>query len=454
MIPLSELLKQDRPLARSSVPDEPVQVRRAHDDICRRWPNVDEVDPETDAEALALEMEHRRRNDDWRHFSWSDARRTAVALLDSGLWEDKRFKPLFYFTLHRIPGANGAYVRSMFRKYLETFDLASDATHNLAAVLKRHWSAAALPIGSLAHHLRIFDLPDRHAPVGRPPHLDPTRIIAEYMDKQHDPFGALRAAGMEAPHGPGLMQAAHLRFVEKVAPRIRDGDLDAIRRLLDWISPDSRRPLQGNGAGKAIDALLRPWSTEHPSPRVQELLETRLVRAYGDPRVTEWPACDGASRDVVLKWLAGATIQVFFDIVTQADGSHMWSDREGLWRDLYEEGRITQACFALSQKGVDIARRLDNRREDVALVEFAENRSSTAQDRQKCLLMMSIDGRWVVEGSHSFPTWVFPRQDITTFTPYEDSYTCDQFRDAQGPERPERIVHSSAWKDAVMTALQ
>ena len=443
-MPLSELLKQDRPLVRSPVPDEPVQVRRAHRNIHRQWPEVDDVDPETDAEALALEMEDRRRNDDWRGFSWSDARRTAVALLDSGLWEDERFKPLFYFTLHQIgPGVNGAYVRSIFRKYLETFDPASDATRNLAAVLKRHWSATALPISSLAHRLRIFDLD-----------TDPSRTIAEYMDKQDAPFRALRVAGMEAPHGPGLMQAAHRQFVEKVAPRIRDGDLDAIRRLLDWISPNSGRPLQGNDAGEAIDALLRPWRTKQPSQRIQTLLETRLVRAYGDPRVAEWPACDGASRDVVLKWLAGATIRVFFDIVTQADGSHMWSDRKGLWRDLYEEGRVTHAWFALSKKGVDIARRLDNRRGGIALAKFAENRSSTAQDRRKCLLMMSIDGRWVVEGSHSFPTWVFPRQDLTTFTPYEDSYTCDQFRDAQGPERPERIVHSSAWKDAVMTALQ
>lgn len=447
MTALSELLKQDRPFGRPSVPKEPVEVRRAGDNIYRRWPDVDSVDPETDAEALALEMERRRRNDDWRGFFWSDVRRTAIALLDSGLWKDKRFKELFYFTLRQIgPKANGPYVRSMFRKYLDTFDRASNATLRLADVLKRHWRVTTLPIGSLVHHFRIFD-----------PDTDPPRTIAEYMDNQHDPFRALRTVGMEAPHGAGLMQAAHLHFVEKVAPRIRDGDLETVKRLLDWISsPNREHPLQGDGAGKAMDALLLPWAADDPGSDIKTLLEMRLVGAYGDPRgktAGAWSACSGGSRDVMLKWLAGATIQVFFDIVTQADSTHMWSHRKRLWRDLYEEGRITQAWFALSNKGMDIARSLEDKPDSIALAR-AENTSLSPQDRKKCLLIMRIDGRWIVEGSHNFPTWVFPRGDLTTFRPYENSYTCEQFRNARGRERPERIVHSSAWKNAVLTALQ
>ena len=448
MTALSDLLRQDRPFVRSSVPkEEPVEVRRAGDKIRRRWPDVDAVDTETDAEALAKDMERRRRNDDWQGFFWSDVARTAIALLDSGLWQDKRFKELLDFILRQIgPGADGPFVRSMFRKYLDTFDPASNATRCLADVLRRHWPVTNLPIGSLVHHLRIFDLD-----------TDPPRTIAEYMDNQHDPFRALRTVGMEAPHGAGLMQAAHLHFVEKVAPRIRAGDLETVKRLLDWISsPNREHPLQGDGAGKAMDALLLPWATDDPGSDIKTLLETCLVRAYEDPRgktAGAWSACSGGSRDVMLRWLAGDTIPAFFDIVTQADGSHMWADRNGFWRDLHEEGRVTQAWFALSKKGMDIARSLEDKRDGIALA-GAQNASSKPLDRKKCLLMMCIDGRWIVEGSHNFPTWVFPKGDLTTFRPYEDSYTCEQFRNAQGHERPERIVHSSAWKNAVLKALQ
>ena len=127
MTPLSELLKQDRPFVRPSVPAEPVEVRRAGENIRRRWPDIDTVDPETDPETLASEMERRRHNGDWRELYWLDVTRTACVLLDSGLWRDRRFTRLFDFLLDQIgPGAgrpaNGPYVRAMFRKYLDTFD--------------------------------------------------------------------------------------------------------------------------------------------------------------------------------------------------------------------------------------------------------------------------------------------------------------------------------------------
>ena len=448
---LSELLKQDRPFVRRSVPAEPVEVRRAGEDIRRRWPGVETVDPETDPEILASKMERRRRSGDWREFYWLDVTRTACALLDSDLWRDRRFARLFDFLLDQIgPGtgrpANGAYVRAMFRKYLDTFDPASGATRDLAKALKEHWPEAALPVGTLVHHFRIFDLDTA-----------PPQTVAAYMDNQDEPFRALREAGMEAPHGAGLIQVAHLHFVSTLAPRIRNGDLDAAEKLLDWIDPpDLGTPLQGPGAGKAMDALLLPWCTRDPEPALKKLLETRLVSAYGDPRINVagiWAACSGEARLVMLKWLAGATIKVFFDIVTQADSSHMWSDRKDLWNDLYEEGRVTQAWFALSYEGAAIARRLDRGREGIGLA-FARNKSQSAQDRQKCLLLMDVDGRWVVEGSHNFPTWVFPRRSLTTFRPYEKSYTCDQFRYIAGPEQPERIVHLGAWRNKVLTALQ
>ena len=38
--------------------------------------------------------------------------------------------------------------------------------------------------------------------------------------------------------------------------------------------------------------------------------------------------------------------------------------------------------------------------------------------------------------------------------PYDDSYTCDQFRYIPGPERPERIVHLSNWRNKVLMALK
>ena len=447
MTRLSELLGRERLLARPSIPAEPVAVVRAAKRIRRRWPYAEALDPETDAEMLALEMERRRRADDWRDFYWADVTRTANVFLGGDLWRERRFRGLLDFLLEQIgSGARLVYLRAMFRKYLETFDPESSLTRGLAEALRMCWRETGLPIDRLIHYFGVFDID-----------AAPYQKLAEYMDRVSEPFQTLRGEGIEAPHGPGLMQLAHRRFVSALAPRIAEGDFAATEKLLDWLSPESARvPLEGPDASAAIDALLLPWRLHDPDQGLKNVIETRLIGAYGDPRIKNigvWRTCSDDARRVILKWLTGATLKVFFDIVSEAEHSHMWPDRRQLWIDLFEKGRITQAWFALSERGAAIARRLIQERKGASL-KFARNKSRTAKDRYKCLLIMNVDDRWVVEGSHSFPTWVFPRGNLSTLRPYEERYTCDQIRYFQGLEKPERIVHLGDWRNKVLAALQ
>ena len=447
MTSLSERLRKGSPIAWRSMLDEPVAVQRAAASIARCWPHVDVEQVETDPKRLVRDADRRRRAGDWSDFYWTDVDRAARALIDSGLWRHARYADLLQFLLEQVrPGVNRPYLRTLFRKYLETFDPASPLTRAFAPALKVHWREAALPVEALVTQFRIFDL-----------NPSPAQVIAAFMVGQDDPFGALRALGVEAPHGPGLIAAAHPFFVSSLAPRIAKGESVATHRLLSWLKPDGEDdPLQGASAAQAIDALLEPWEEQVPDPDLQHLIEARLLAAYGDPRIRStgaWSLITAGARRVILKWLAGATIEVFFDIVTRADRTHMWSDRKRLWMDLFDDGLITQAWFALSDAGTGVAERLRRQHDEIPLA-FGRNRSSSSQDRNKCLLIMNVQGRWVVEGSHNFPTWVFPPGDLSVLVPYEDSYTCDQFRDIRGAERPERIVHLGDWRNKVLTALR
>ena len=448
MTTLSELLRNKRPFDLPRMRGEPAAVLQSARRIYARWPDVVAESVETDPDSLVEEMERRRRVGDWREFYWADVTRATLALIDSGLWREDRYGGLLVFLLGLlVPGVNRPFVRTLFRKYLDTFDPGTKLTRGLARVLKESWIHTDLPIGSLVHRFRIFELD-----------TNPPRAIATFMVHHKEPFRALREAGMEVPHGPGLMAAAHRYFVSGLAPRIEKGDEGASRKVLDWIDPTNEvHPLQGPDAGRAIEALLLPWRTVDPDPPMREVIESRLVNAYGDPRIRQagvWAAVSDDAREVILRWLADATMEVFFEIISQAVFSHMWKDRKGLWIDLYEKGRIRQAWFALSKQGVAIARRMMRKRRSIELG-FAENRSRVAEDRNKCLLIMNIDGKWVVEGSDNFKTHVFPRGRLSTWKPYEDSYTCEQFRDIKGREEPERIVHYPySWCNRVLTALQ
>ena len=278
-------------------------------------------------------------------------------------------RTLLQFLLDQVrPGVNRPYLRTLFRKYIETFEPGSRLTRALAPVLKDHWREATLPVEALVTQFRIFNLDP-----------SPAQVIAAFMAGQEDPFAAVRSVGVEAPHGPGLMASVHPFFLSSLAPRIAEGEPAATRRLLAWLKPPGEdEPLQGAGAAQAINALLQPWDGRAPDPDLQHLIEARLLAAYGDPRIRStgaWSLISAGARRVILQWLAGATIEVFFDIVTRADRSHMWSDRKRLWMDLFDDGLITQAWFALSDAGTSVAERLRRQDDEIPLA-FGRNRSS------------------------------------------------------------------------------
>ncbi|MCY4320546.1 MAG: EH signature domain-containing protein [Alphaproteobacteria bacterium] len=447
MTSLSEHLKKGRSTLRQPMPDEPVAVLRACASIARTWPGIEIEPTEEDPEQLVRDVERRRRTGNWSDFYWADLDRASRALIDNGLWRNRRHRRLLQFLLDQVrPGVNRPYLRTLIRKYLETFDPRSTLTRKLAPVLKAHWREAKMPVEPLVTQFRIFD-----------PEPAPSQVIASFMIRQENPFAALRGLGVEAPHGPGLMASAHSLFLSTLAPRIATGESAATRRLLSWLNPEGEHaPLEGPGAAQALDVLLLPWERGDPDSDLRHLIEARLLAAYGDPRIEStgfWSSVCGRARRVILRWLASSTIQVFFDIVTQADRSHMWSDRKRLWMDLVDENLISEAWFALSENGSTIADRLYRENNETPLA-YARNRSRLSQDRRKCLLIMNVQGHWVVEGAHDFPTWVFPPGDVSVLTPYASSYTCEQIRDIRGSEQPKRIRHDSQWRNNVITALR
>ena len=422
-----------------------VHVCRAEEKIRQRWPDVDVFDTSgCDAEQLALEMDRRLKQNDWREFYWADAARTASAFIESELWKNHRFANLFDFLIEQIgTDGNRMYMRSLFHKYLETFSPPQTLTRRLAANFSADetWKEIDLPAKLVNIH-NIFNVDSA-----------PERI-AENMLENPCPFSALLQSGIKAPHSLGLMDRAHEKFLAKLAPLIKNQNDAAIRKMLKWLNPPAHNSvLHGKGAAAAVDAILLACYKREPDISTKDKIKSRLIAAYGDPRLERtgtWAICREDAKRVILKWITETTIKAFFDIISQCEQSHMWTDRKTLWIDLYKDGHIAEAWFALSGRGAQVARDLAERSEDPSLTNFAENHSLSAQDREKCLLIMQISGRWVVEGSHSFKTHIFQSGDMTSVTPYEDAYTCEQFRLAT---RAKRIWHYANWRNRVTEEL-
>lgn len=462
---LSSLLTSDRPeqyRGRQQI-GEPVALRRAVRRVDQAYPDIDPDVREEDREQLVRELDRRQRADNWRDYTWADLQRAARALLQpsrsrqrsrpapwnigpsrSGgpLHQRREYRPLVPFLLAQInERAKPRFLRTMYRLYLSTFNRRSSLTQQLARRLDGSVQHTSLP---LRRAVDLGVLKPRSA----------VENLTARMAVEPSPFEFIKDIGIEAPHGEGLMAQVHERFVRlHSAAQLRRDQTESLR-LLNWIAPPNAHPMEA-GVELGIDALLAPWEHSEPDQELRKKLETTLIRGFGDPRITRtgaWPRCRADVRAVMMRWLAGETIEVFFEIISKAVTSHMWDDRRGLWMELYQASRIHEAWFALSPRGEEVARSLKRSR-DVPL-EYGRNGSWNSGDRDKCLLIMRIDrDRVVVEGSHSFKTHVYRRGDHRSVALYENTYDCDEVRGHGRTGRANAFVHHSAWERRVRAAL-
>ena len=466
---LSSLLEPDRPGQNRSSRQparrigEPVALRHAARQVDQTYPDIDPDVKEEDREQLVRELDRRQRSDDWRDYTWADLQRAARALLQpsrsrqrgrSGRWniapsrssdalhEQREYRPLVPFLLAQVDEqAKPRFLRTMYRLYLSTFNRRSSLTQQLARRLDSCVPHKSLPI------LRAVDL-------GILKPRSAVENLAARMAAHPSPFEFIKDIGIEAPHGEGLMAQVHERFVRQHrATQLRHDQVQSLR-LLNWIAPPNAHPMEA-GAELGINALLAPWERSEPGQELRKRLETALIRGFGDPRIIRtgaWSRSEPDARAVMMRWLAGETIEVFFEIISKAVTSHMWANRRGLWTELYRASRIHEAWFALSPRGEEVARRLRGN-QDVPLA-YGRNESWNSGDRDKCLLVMRIDrDRVVVEGSHSFKTHIYRRGDRRSVSLYENTYDCDNVRDHGRTGRANAFVHHSAWEQRVRAAL-
>ncbi len=441
---LTEILKSHSKPAFVPHLGNPKSVIDAANSIRDRWPNLETMNDHANGRQHAEELRRRIKDDDWQDYYWSDLVRVANTVFASRELRTE-FQSVSEFLIDQIRSdASRVFLGAMFSQYLATYEPMSEVISDFATALKRNqcWRKIMPAIDSLVSTFHILD-PDRH----------PHKLIANFMKEQDSPFEEVQKKGIRAPHGQGIMSYAQYDFISQLALNIERKSESDIDQLLNWMCPVSAQPLQGNYAPMAIDALLLPWRDEEPGPDLKKRIESRLCEAYGDPRVKVgvWGECNDEAKGVMCRWMTSKTIDLFFDIVSQVNGSHMWPDRKIFWENLLREGQISDAWFALSESGAAKARKI--KEDDDLPLEFATNVSKNKADREKCLLLMKVNDRLVVEGTHNFAVRVFPSPIRTRVRLRQERYDCDAVRSAGNMEGAKLTPHNGDWQNRVMIDL-
>lgn len=408
-------------------------LERKKNAVLTRWPDVVVTPPEKDRERLVREMLRRLVDDEWGDTPMSLVTSAARALFD----EERRERPElsrlreFYYDEIRA-STRRSFLDAMLSVYLASYQPGSAHTQALASALSSAWAG----IGAQGRSL-FQNIPEILDPVEAP------AAVAAKMRGMEDCWNGLKVIGLRLPHAPGLMDHAHLAFVELMRPALKSRP--ALEQLFNWLKPDGQ-PARMSGAGEAIAAVIEPWLNKDPHQDDLAFITESLVSLYGDPRVVNGGAWAGVPREhraVMMRWLTGENIRFFLDVISAVEKSHMFAPRRAFWLSLHEQKRIDAAWVAFSDSGFKLARRLRHRSGE-GVLEFGRQTAGGSR-KDTSLLILQIGKRIVVEGSHSYKIHIFKENNRNAPEFYQEEYDCEEIRKKSDHEE----AHIGNWTERV-----
>ena len=402
--------------------------------ILDRWPDVVANPPVKDRERLVLEVLRRWQTNEWEGTYMSFISQAVRALFDTERQARADLSDLRKFFYKEIKiSKRRSFLDAMLSIYLVSYQPRAAHTKELASALASNQDRIGARGRQLIEKLPVL--------------LDPVRApvaIADQMTLMEDCWSGLKLLGLRTPHSPGLMDHAHLAFVEKVRPSL--DEKSALKHLFSWLKPEGQNPRMA-GASEAITAVLDPWLTRDPPQDDLRFIIENLIGIYGDPRVDGGGAWAGVPSDnlaILMRWLTGENIRFFLDVVSAVETSHMWEPRRKFWLSLYNQERIDAAWVAFSASGATHARRQLASRGNKSVVSFGRQIAGGSRN-ETSLLILKIGNKIVVEGSHNYKVHIFKANNPKAPKLYQPSYDCEVIRAIAGAEAKSHLGDWQSW---------
>lgn len=447
---LSKILSRQVELRTAAPLSPPKLLTDAIQRLDKRWPDtVTKVD-EKDREALAIEFAERATRNDWAGVKPAALPTAASAAFDPALRERPELHPLRTFLYSEVAASTRSRLLGpMLSVYLETYEPRAAHTRSLAEGLSKRKSWQPTSRKQLLDAFPEILDPDEGA-----------RLLGQRMALSEMPYQMLRDGRYPAPHSEGLIDHAQPAFLNALRPGLESGDRKTYDRVLNWVAPEGEISARQRHGESVLDALLQPWRVSEPSEAMKKHLLDALVSSFGDPRLKSggvWSAVNEQERQTFFRWLTGATLEAFLDIVSKAengvDEQRMWSNRRSFWRGLYKDKKIDAAWVALSDNARRIAHGEASRANDDALLRFGRQ---TAKDgrAKTSILILQCGSKIVVEGSHSYKVHIF-RQDAPGAPKlFQTHYDCEKIRLLADQGRGEAKAHQGEeWKNWVLERI-
>jgi|GEM_PF-784817 hypothetical protein len=189
-------------------------------------------------------------------------------------------------------------------------------------------------------------------------------------------------------------------------------------------------------AGETISACLDPWLREPPAPNAPlEEIKAFLIRVIGDPRLRpeRWRAAPEACAQLMRGWLATASLETFFALISETNDDPQWRYRRSFWRACLRhmpKDRPAEVWVVLGPGMAARARAVTDLRNAHGLLE------GSGQYGEQAVLLLRLGKVVLSEWSNVGPVRAWKIGDVRCPTLYRDKYNAQHLR-ANGLDFPD-----------------
>ncbi len=235
--------------------------------------------------------------------------------------------------------------------------------------------------------------------------FDPTqapRLLAALTLDSKTPRAELKKVGLSGQLlSGGLSAHIFLSALKNIQERLAaNARLEEVDRAIAWVRGDEEGEYFTAYRGALVNALLLPWCEREPVETVRAKIQSYLLENFDDPRVDggSWLGTDDAARDVMVRWLAQATLEQFLRVVDRVAAKHQWEYRRAFWSAYIEKKVVGNAWVAFGSSGARVATKISNDTGDKLMRRFATLGGAGAD---QAVLLLSIGDLIVADWSHN-----------------------------------------------------
>ncbi len=179
----------------------------------------------------------------------------------------------------------------------------------------------------------------------------------------------------------GLIEDIYLNFLKTFSKKLEKNEdcQKHFRKFIDFsLNGQSLRFPQHKT--QIIESLLLPWVNKKPEEDLKNKIITFLIDEFDDLRIKpqNWIGVAAEAKAIFKKWLSGATLKQFFEIISDSKGieGEKWEYRRAFWMAYYDSDLIDDAWVIFDKKYYNDAKNKLDENIRFGTVSTVKNRAS------------------------------------------------------------------------------